>query len=123
MFFSGKKGNYHELSIHDDTEIYGVTKSLGEIKQHNFFNLRTSIIGQEFMTNKSLIEWFLKQKKTTMGFQNHNWNGITTKAFGEFIYTVIVNEIKIPNFVHIIPKATVNKYELLQFLKKNSNLI
>ena len=33
-------------------------------------------------------------KKTAMGFQNHNWNGITTKAFGEFIYTVIVNEIK-----------------------------
>ena len=116
--FSGKKGNYNELSRHDDIEIYGVSKSLGEIKNDNFFNLRTSIIGREFLTKKSLIEWFLSQKDSVRGFQNHDWNGITTKAFGEFIYTIINNEIKVPNIIHVIPKEPVNKYKLLKLFQK-----
>jgi len=112
--FSGKKGKYNEKSKHDDLEIYGITKSLGEIKNKNFFNIRTSIVGREFLTKKSLIEWFLSQKKAVKGFNNHNWNGVTTKAFGEFIYTIIVNEIKIPNILHIIPNNILNKYQLLK---------
>ena len=112
--FSGKKGKYNEKSKHDDLEIYGITKSLGEIKNKNFFNIRTSIVGREILTKKSLIEWFLSQKKAVKGFNNHNWNGVTTKAFGEFIYTIIVNEIKIPNILHIIPNNILNKYQLLK---------
>ena len=112
--FSGIKGKYNEKSKHDDLEIYGITKSLGEIKNKNFFNIRTSIVGREFLTKKSLIEWFLSQKKAVKGFNNHNWNGVTTKAFGEFIYTIIVNEIKIPNILHIIPNNILNKYQLLK---------
>lgn len=116
--FSGKKGNYKENSKHDDLEIYGVTKSLGEIKSKNFFNLRTSIIGRELLTKKSLIEWFLSQKDPVNGFVNHNWNGITTKVFGEFIYAIINNQINIPNKLHIIPKNVLNKYEMLKSFKK-----
>ena len=116
--FSGKKGMYTENSAHDDVELYGATKSLGEIKAKNFYNIRTSIVGREFLTKKSLIEWFLKQNDVVLkGFINHNWNGITTQAFGEFLYTLIVNNLKIPNTVHIIPKNVVNKYQLLKIFK------
>jgi len=84
----------------------------------NFYNIRTSIVGREFLTKKSLIEWFLKQNDVVLkGFINHNWNGITTQAFGEFLYTLIVNNLKIPNTVHIIPKNVVNKYQLLKIFK------
>ncbi len=117
--FSGKKGKYHENSYHDDIELYGVTKSFGEIKKKNFYNLRTSIIGRELYTQKSLIEWFLKNKNENLkGFENHFWNGVTTKVFGEILYTLIDNDINIPNNLHIIPKDIVNKYELLQIFKK-----
>tara|TARA_B000000475_G_C15996495_1_gene447114 strand:+ start:512 stop:1402 length:891 start_codon:yes stop_codon:yes gene_type:complete len=116
--FSGKKGKYNELSEHEDVEIYGISKSMGEIKKNNFFNLRTSIIGREFLTKKSLIEWFLNQKGYVNGFKNHNWNGITTKAFGEYLYTIIDKNIDIPNLLHVIPKNMVNKYQLLQIFKK-----
>lgn len=116
--FSGKIGGYNELSNHDDLDIYGVSKSMGEVKKENFYNLRTSIIGREFSSKKSLVEWFLSQNKAVNGYENHNWNGITTKAFGEFVYTIINNNIKIPPLLHIIPKNTVNKYQLLQILKK-----
>lgn len=119
--FSGKKGKYSEKSTHDDLDIYGISKSIGEIKKKNFYNLRTSIIGREFLTKKSLVEWFLSQKIKVNGFENHKWNGITTNAYGEFIYTIINNNINIPNLLHIIPKDIVNKYQLLQIFKKKFN--
>ena len=117
--YSGKRGKYHENSYHDDVELYGVTKSFGEIKKKNFYNLRTSIIGKELYSQKSLIEWFLKNKNENLkGFENHFWNGVTTKVFGEILYTLIINDIKIPNSLHIIPKDVVNKYQLLQIFKE-----
>lgn len=61
--FSGTKGNYTEDDFHNATDIYGKTKSLGEVKNNNFFNLRTSIIGKELDGKFSLIEWFLNSKK------------------------------------------------------------
>lgn len=122
--FSGVKGKYDEKSFHDDADIYGVSKSLGEIKNKNFYNLRTSIIGREFKTKKSLLEWFLnnKQKVHLKGFENHYWNGLTTNAFGEIIYTLIKNNIKIPNTIHIVPKDIVNKYDLLQMFNEKYNM-
>ncbi len=122
--FSGSKGNYDEKSIHDDTDLYGVSKSLGEIKNNNFYNLRTSIIGREFETKKSLLEWFLNNKNVSplRGFENHYWNGLTTNAFGEIIYTLIKNKIEIPNTIHIVPKDIVNKYELLQIFNEKYNM-
>lgn len=116
--FSGKKGKYNELSKHDDVDIYGISKSMGEIKNNNFFNLRTSIVGRECLTKKSLIEWFLNQKNSVNGYENHSWNGITTKAFGEYLYAIINNNIDIPNMLHVIPKNTVNKYQLLKIFQK-----
>ena len=122
--FSGMRGKYDEKSIHDDTDLYGVSKSLGEIKNNNFYNLRTSIIGREFETKKSLLEWFLNNKNVSplRGFENHYWNGLTTNAFGEIIYTLIKNKIEIPNTIHIVPKDIVNKYELLQIFNEKYNM-
>ncbi len=118
--FSGLKGNYTEQDNHDATDVYGKTKSLGEVKSPNFFNLRCSIIGKEFKNNKSLVEWFRNSKKgsTLNGFSDHLWNGITTSAYAKIVRSILDNNIKIPNFIHIIPKNKVSKYELLKLFKK-----
>ena len=42
--FSGKDGNYNENSIHDETNDYGISKSLGELCDTTI--IRTSIIGE-----------------------------------------------------------------------------
>jgi dTDP-4-dehydrorhamnose reductase len=117
--FSGLKGNYTENDNHDAVDVYGKTKSLGEVKSANFFNLRCSIIGHELKNNKSLIEWFKNSKKgsTLKGFNDHLWNGITTNAFAKIVRSIIENDIQIPNNLHIIPKDKVTKYELLNFFK------
>ena len=56
--FDGKNGNYNESDIHNPEDVYGKTKSLGEIKAENFFNIRCSIIGPELSGHKSLLDWF-----------------------------------------------------------------
>lgn len=121
--FSGKKGKYNENSSHDDLEIYGLSKSLGEIRSENFYNIRTSIIGKELSTKKSLLEWFINNNDLSMnGFVNHNWNGVTTEAFGEAIYSIIHHNLVIPNNLHLIPKDQVTKYQLLELFKQRFKL-
>ena len=45
--WNGMRGKYLETDPHDAEDIYGKTKSLGEVYSHNFLNLRCSIIGPE----------------------------------------------------------------------------
>lgn len=117
--FSGLKGNYNECTPHDATDVYGKTKSLGEIKDKNFFNIRTSIIGEENFNKISLIEWFKSSPKNSVlnGFKNHHWNGVTTKVFAELICSILDMSIK-ENVIHLTPIDKVNKFELLQLLKE-----
>ena len=119
--YSGENGNYNEMSKHDALDVYGKTKSLGEVNQKNFFNIRVSIIGKELNTNNSLVEWFLsnEKKEKIFGFKDHLWNGVTTSVFAQILYTIIDKKIKIPNNFHLVPKDKVNKYELMRYLKKH----
>jgi len=121
--FDGSKGAYDENSLHTAKDLYGKSKSLGEVKSNNFFNIRCSIVGREIKNYKSLLCWFLNQKKnsTVVGFKNHLWSGVTTTFFAQVISTIIFKKIKIPNIVHIIPNKPVNKYQLLKFFQKKFN--
>ena len=118
--FDGKKGNYLEFDSHDAEDVYGKSKSLGEINAKNFINIRCSIIGPELSGHKSLLDWFkfLPFKSKAFGFKNHNWNGITTYAFGKVICGIIKKKLNIPNVIHLVPKDHVNKFQLLSIFKK-----
>jgi len=119
--FSGRKGLYNENDFHDAQDVYGKTKSLGEVNNKNFFNIRTSIIGKELNSSKSLYEWFASQKHNAKlnGFQNHSWNGLTTKAFAMIVISIIENNISIPNNIHIMPNDIISKYKMLNLFKNN----
>ena len=119
--YSGVSGNYNEISKHDALDVYGKTKSLGEINKKNFFNIRVSIIGKELNTKNSLVEWFLtnKNKSQIFGFSDHLWNGVTTNVFAQLLFTIISKKIKLPNNFHLVPKDKVNKYVLMNYLKNH----
>lgn len=121
--YDGIKGEYHENDSHNAKDIYGKSKSLGEVNSENFYNIRCSIIGNEIKSFKSLLCWFLNQKKNShiFGFKNHLWNGITTKHFGKVVSILITKKIKIPNVLHIVPDDIVNKFELLKIFQKKFN--
>lgn len=119
--FSGEVGSYSEESKHDAYDLYGKSKSRGEIDSEEFVNLRVSIIGREIETKYSLVDWFLAHDHGALvnGYENHLWNGITTIAFSRIAAGIIQSEYQVSGTIHIVPSSQVNKYELLNLLSKH----
>jgi dTDP-4-dehydrorhamnose reductase len=118
--FSGINGRYSEKDVHDAYDIYGKTKSLGEVNEKNFFNIRTSIVGPDQRFKVSLLEWFLSQKKNAVisGYTNHYWNGVTTLHFAKLFYALISKNRRIPSDLHFVPADSLHKYQLLKIFSK-----
>jgi dTDP-4-dehydrorhamnose reductase len=117
-------GGYIEDSKHSPTDVYGKTKSLGEVIDDNFLNLRCSIIGYEQHNKLSLVEFVKNSPPNGVlnGFTNHLWNGITTKAFANLCKGIILSDDKIffrLNRQHIVPADVVDKYTLLKLIAKS----
>ncbi len=120
--FSGKNGQYDEDSVHDETNIYGVTKSLGE--PNDAYVLRTSIIGEEMYSKKSLLEWVISKKQDKQGingYENHFWNGVTCLTLARIILEIVKNlnngiEIVCTGVTHIHSPDSVSKYELCKYI-------
>ncbi|AZL89322.1 dTDP-4-dehydrorhamnose reductase [Megavirus baoshan] len=119
--YNGDKGNYSENDCHNETNIYGVSKSLGE--PTNCCVMRTSIIGQEIYNKKSLLEWVISQNnKTVYGFINHFWNGVTCLQLAKIIEHMIDNNIFWNGVRHIHSPDIVNKYQLIEYISETYNL-
>lgn len=114
--YSGNKGLYVEKDNHDPLDVYGKTKSLGEVYAPRVNHLRCSIIGPEPKGHVSLLDWFLGQPRNgnVSGYTNHQWNGVTTLHFAKLCYGVIRNRLELPHVQHVIPTGAVSKAELLR---------
>jgi dTDP-4-dehydrorhamnose reductase len=116
--YSGRNGNYVESDSHDALDVYGKTKSLGEVEANNFYNLRCSIIGPEQKSHLSLMDWLLGQPNSAEvdGYINHYWNGITNYQFAKICQGIIKHNIELPNVQHIVPANSITKAELLKII-------
>ncbi len=117
--YSGEKGDYVERDLHDPTDVYGKTKSLGEFSSDCLSLIRCSIIGRENENKYSLVEWVNSQAldASINGYTNHNWNGVTTKVFGMIAAGIIQDSLDPIGKIHLIPKDKVSKYELVTLIK------
>lgn len=120
--FDGKKGSpYNENDTHTETNIYGVSKSLGE--PENATVIRTSIIGEELKDKKSLLEWVKSNKnKTINGYSNHLWNGVTCLELSKIIYKIIDESLFWKGVRHIYSPTIVSKNELCELISREFNL-
>jgi len=112
--------SYNENSLHDALDVYGKTKSLGEVLEKNVINIRTSIIGPEpTKFHKSLFEWFKNEKGKINGFVNHTWNGVSTYSFSRIVEFIIKKNFFHINQFNISFVKRVNKFTLLEKLNKS----
>jgi len=123
--FSGKAESYYEDGMHDCTDLYGITKSLGEVFDKHFLNLRCSIIGPSPFLGGGLMEWFLRQPDGAVvpGYTNHIWHGVSTYQFGKLCLNIIegdhFEELRRESAVfHFAPNEPITKFELLCLLKE-----
>jgi len=124
VFSGGSRRPYLEDMPHDCVDIYGKTKSLGEVVKPGFLNIRCSIVGPDPTEKKGLLEWFLAQRDgaTVVGYTDHLWNGVTTIQLAELCKEIIVQdrfkEICNESPVHhFCPNRVVSKYELLDIFR------
>lgn len=116
--FDGAKGNYSEKDIPNATDLYGMTKTLGEVRNNkNFLTIRTSIIGREIEPKGSLIDWFLSQEgKEIKGFTNAIYTGLPTLTLAKIIENYILPNKNLSGLYHI-SSSPINKFELLKLVK------
>lgn len=113
--FSGEKGGYVESDFADARDVYGKSKSLGEVFQSNTITLRTSTIGHELQTKYGLLDWFLSQEDTCKGYTRAIFSGLPTVVFAEIIRDVVIPHNELNGLYHVSAEA-INKYELLKLI-------
>lgn len=113
--FDGKIGNYVESDIPTETNIYGISKGLGELDNSKDLTLRVSIIGPEIKEpskRSGLLNWVLTNSSQELtGYTKALWNGITTLELAKCIEQYLQNPV-ISGIYHPVNEY-VSKYELL----------
>ena len=121
--FSGIKGNYVETDFHDAVDVYGKSKSIGEVPSANMMNLRASIIGPEVGRSTSLFEWVRNQPQNAriQGYTDHHWNGVTAASFAKVCKGIVESQGFVSGVQHLIPGDTVTKSQLVNHIARKTN--
>lgn len=117
--YSGSTGEYSESSAHDALDVYGKTKSLGEVPSTSVMNLRVSVIGKG---SQGLYHWVASQEPgaTINGYLDHQWNGITSVEYGRVITGIVRDDLFSAGVHHVVPTSSVNKNELVHLIAANA---
>ena len=125
--FSGKKGDYSDNSYKDTKDLYGLSKNKGEVKNKFTATIRTSFIGPELNTKKSLLSWFLNEKKFVRGYSKAFFSGITSLELCKIIYNYFIKKNILQNKIINIGSRRISKFTLLtkirKIFKKNINIV
>ncbi len=118
--FSGNKGNYKEDDLADARDVYGLTKYLGEVSHSNAVTLRTSIVGHELVSNRSLFDWFLSQTESCAGYTKAMYSGLTTLEMAQFLDSYLFPKLKsgqIQGLYHL-SSDPISKFDLLKIVAR-----
>lgn len=124
--FSGRRGAYLEADTADAEDLYGRSKYLGEVDYPNAVTLRTSIIGHELGSKAALLEWFLAQEGSCLGYQRAVFSGLPTVVLARLIRDVVSSRNDMRGVFHVA-SAPISKYDLLRLVactyKKDIDII
>ena len=112
VVFDGKKGKYTELDNVNISDLYGMTKFLGEVSYPNCVTIRTSIIGHELVGKTSLVEWFLSRNEKVNGYTRAIYSGFPTVELARIISDYVIPNDNLSGIYHV-SSDPISKYELL----------
>ncbi len=115
--FTGSKGNYSEDDAPNASDLYGLSKYLGEVDYPHAVTLRTSIIGHELGTSLSLVDWFLHQAGPVDGFRKAIFSGLPTNELARVIGAHVLPHPSLSGLYHVSANP-ISKYDLLQLVAK-----
>lgn len=119
--FDGTRGGRTENDLPDATDLYGRTKSNGEIKTDpHCVTLRTSFIGRDRTYKRGLLEWLFTQKNETIGFTRAMWSGLSAPELARVVKKVL-NARGLSGLYHV-SGPVISKADLLEVLIKAFNL-
>jgi dTDP-4-dehydrorhamnose reductase len=118
--FSGKKGLYSEQDHPDAYDLYGISKSLGEIDYPNAITLRTSTIGHETKSTAGLLEWFLSQRNKCKGFNKAIFSGLPTVTLAKIIRDYVLKDDSLSGLYQIASEP-IDKLSLLELISRVYN--
>jgi dTDP-4-dehydrorhamnose reductase len=110
--FSGKKGSYIETDVPDASDVYGLSKLLGEFHHPAVITLRTSIVGHELASCRGLVDWFLAQQGSVRGFSRAIFSGVPTVELATIVRDRVLGNPELRGLYHVAA-APISKYELL----------
>lgn len=113
--FSGDRGGYVETDIPDPPDLYGRSKLLGETSIPPALTLRTSIIGHELQSARSLVDWFLAQTGVVTGYTKAIYSGVTTTEFARLLRSVVIPREDLAGLYHVAA-TPISKYDLLHVI-------
>lgn len=115
--FSGTKGQYKENDIADAYDLYGRTKLLGEVDYDHSITLRTSLIGHELRSAKSLVDWFLNQSGEVKGYRKAVFSGLPTIEIARVLTDYVLPNQNLTGMYHLSVDP-INKFDLLNLVAK-----
>lgn len=115
--FKGDKGMYRESDPTDATDVYGQSKAAGEVHYRNSITVRTSIIGHEIDTRRSLVEWFMMQGAECKGFRKAFFSGFPTVTLARIIRDHVIPHPEMHGLWHAAAPR-VGKFDLLSMIAK-----
>jgi dTDP-4-dehydrorhamnose reductase len=112
--FSGRAGMYRETDPSDAEDLYGKSKSIGELHDlPHAVTLRTSIIGHELAGHVGLIGWFLSQQGSVKGYAKAIFSGLPTVELARIIRDFVLPNPELSGLYHV-SAAPIDKYSLLK---------
>ncbi len=111
--FSGARGLYSERDLPDATDVYGMSKLLGEVEGPHAITIRTSMLGHELGTQSGLLEWFLAQQDSCRCFDRAVFSGLPTIVLATIIRDIVLPRPQLQGIYHVAA-APISKYDLLR---------
>ena len=82
----------------------------------NAITLRTSIIGHELTSSRSLVDWFLSQATTVYGYRNAVFSGLPTVEIARIIRDYVIPSPHLHGLYHVSADP-ICKFDLLCLIR------